>query len=434
MQNIEVIILAAGEGTRMYSSTPKVLHQIGNQSLLDHVLTSAKKIKPLKIHLVISEEISKIYSNKDKKINYVIQKNRLGTADAILQCLPHLKHSKNKILVLYGDVPLIDTSTIKKLLKIRKDEIKLLCFNKEEKNAFGKVILSSDGNISEVIEQKELSQKDHFFLCNAGLFCILTKDLKKFLPKISNKNKKKEFYATDIFKIATKNNINVGPVIVSENEVVSVNNKTDLAAAEKKIQIKLREKFLKKGVTMIDPDTVYFSHDTKIGKDVVLQPFIFCGPKVTIDKNSVIHSFSHLENCRIGKNVQIGPYARIRPNTKVMDDSKVGNFVEIKGTTINKSSKVNHLSYIGDSTLGQSVNVGAGTITCNYDGSKKHQTKIEDGAFIGSNSSLVAPVTIGKNAYVGSGSTITKDVKANSLAVERSIQMSVKNWSKRKKK
>ena len=434
MQNIDVIILAAGKGTRMYSSIPKVLHEVGSKSLLNHVITTAQKIKPKKIHLVVSEEISKIYTNADKNINFVIQKNRKGTADAISQCIPYLRQNNNKVLILYGDVPFIDISTIKKLVSIKKEEIKLLCFKKEEKNSYGKVILGTDGNVSEVIEQKELKKKDHFLLCNAGIFCLFTKDLKKYLPLISNKNKKKEFYATDIFKIATNNNINVKPEVVLESEVMGVNNKEDLATAEKALQIKLRQKFLKKGVTMIDPETVYLSSDTKIGKDVVLQPFLFIGPKVTIDNNTVIHSFSHLENCRIGKNVQIGPYARIRPGTQLMDESKVGNFVEIKNSKINKKSKVNHLSYVGDSNIGQLVNVGAGTITCNYDGSKKHQTKIEDGAFIGSNSSLVAPVTIGKNAYVGSGSTITKDVKANSLAVERSIQMSVKNWSKRKKK
>ena len=434
MQNICVIILAAGKGTRMYSSIPKVLHKVGGQSLLDHVIATAQKIKPKKIHLVISDEITKIYSNTDKNINFVIQKNRKGTADAISQCIPYLRQNNCKVLILYGDVPFIDVSTIKKLVSIKKEEIKLLCFNKEEKNSYGKVILGTNGNVSEVVEQKELKKKNHFFLCNAGIFCLFAEDLKKYLPLISNKNNKKEFYATDIFKIATNNNINVKPTIVSESEVMGVNNKEDLATAEKVIQIKLRQKFLKKGVTMIDPDTVYLSADTKCGKDVTIQPYVFIGPGVKIENGSTIHSFSHLENCVVGKNSNVGPYARLRPGTKLMENARIGNFVEIKNSKVNKNSKINHLTYVGDTEIGKNVNIGAGTITCNYDGKKKQKTIIEDDAFIGSNSSLVAPVKVGKNAFIGSGSTITKDVKPNSLAVERSAQMSVKNWSKRKKK
>ena len=434
MQNICVIILAAGKGTRMYSSIPKVLHKVGGQSLLDHVIATAQKIKPKKIHLVISDEITKIYSNTDKNINFVIQKNRKGTADAISQCIPYLKQNNNKVLILYGDVPFIDIITIKKLVSIKKEEIKLLCFNKEEKNSYGKVILGTNGNVSEVVEQKELKKKNHFFLCNAGIFCLFAEDLKKYLPLISNKNNKKEFYATDIFKIATNNNINVKPTIVSESEVMGINNKEDLATAEKVIQIKLRQKFLKKGVTMIDPDTVYLSVDTKCGKDVLIQPYVFIGPGVRIENGSTIHSFSHLENCVVGKNSNVGPYARLRPGTKLMENARIGNFVEIKNSKVNKNSKINHLTYVGDTEIGKNVNIGAGTITCNYDGKKKQKTIIEDDAFIGSNSSLVAPVKVGKNAFIGSGSTITKDVKPNSLAVERSVQMSVKNWSKRKKK
>ena len=434
MQNIDVIILAAGKGTRMYSSIPKVLHEVGSKSLLNHVITTAQKIKPKKIHLVVSEEISKIYNNADKNINFVIQKNRKGTADAISQCIPYLRQNNNKVLILYGDVPFIDISTIKKLVSIKKEEIKLLCFKKEEKNSYGKVILGTDGNVSEVIEQKELKKKDHFLLCNAGIFCLFTEDLKKHLPLISNKNKKKEFYATDIFKIAKNNNINVKPEIVSEGEVMGVNNKEDLATAEKALQIKLRQKFLKKGVTMVDPDTVYLSADTKCGKDVLIQPYVFIGPGVKIENGSTIHSFSHLENCVVGKNSNVGPYARLRPGTKLMKNTRIGNFVEIKNSKVSKNSKINHLTYVGDTEIGQNVNIGAGTITCNYDGKKKQKTIIEDDAFIGSNSSLVAPVKVGKNAFIGSGSTITKDVKPNSLAVERSVQMSVKNWSKRKKK
>ena len=274
---------------------------------------------------------------------------------------------------------------------------------------------------------------DNFYLCNSGIFSIQTNLLKTLLPKISNDNKKKEYYLTDIFKLGSKQGVNIKPTITNETEVMGINDKNDLAKAEKELQIRLRSKHLTSGVTMIDPETVYFSSDTKIGKDVTIHPFVIIGNNVVIGNNTEIFAFSHIEDCKIGNEVSIGPYARVRPGTKLSNKTKIGNFVEIKNSKVSEGTKVNHLTYVGDTVIGKKVNVGAGTITCNYDGSSKFKTIIKDNVFVGSNTSLVAPLVVGKNAYIGSGSTITQNVTENSLAIERTSQTEVKNWSKKKK-
>ncbi len=431
MKNLEIIILAAGKGTRMKSSKPKILHELGGKQIIDYIIDISKKLKPKRIHLVLNSQI-KAKFNKYKNINIIIQKKQNGTGDAIKNALKCL--NPNSIaLTLYGDVPFINHKTIMNVSKIKDNLINVLCFNKEEKNNYGKVILGPDGYISEIVEQKELKKNENYYLCNSGVFAIRAKLLRSLLPKLRKNNKKKEFYLTDIFKLAHKLGAVVNPILTYEEEVMGINDKKDLAMAHKIKQNKLRSKHLTAGVTMVDPDTVYFSEDTKIGKDVVIHPFVIIGKNVKIGNRTEIFSFTHIEDCKIGNEVNIGPYARIRPGTKIRSNVGVGNFVEIKNTIVGKKSKLNHLSYVGDSKLGQNVNIGAGTITCNYDGSKKNKTNIEDNAFIGSNSSLVAPVTIGKKAYIGSGSTITKNVTANSLAVERALQKEIKNWVSKKR-
>jgi bifunctional UDP-N-acetylglucosamine pyrophosphorylase/glucosamine-1-phosphate N-acetyltransferase len=435
MKNLTIIILAAGKGTRMNSSVPKVFHPLGGIPLIEHTLNSAKKLNPKEIFLILNKDISKEDFKREKLVRCFYQKRQLGTADAVKTCLVKLKNSKNIILVMYADHPFIESKTLRKVVNLKSPkEIKLLVFKKEEHNSYGKVILGTDGFVKEIIEQRELSLKDRYVLCNSGVFCGNAKILSKLLPKIKNNNKKKEFYLTDIFKIASQNNYYTSTVLREESEIMGINDKKELAEAEKILQANLRNRFLKKGVSMKDPDTVYLSADTKIGKDVTIYPHVFIGDKVVIASGTRIYSFSHLENCKIGKNSSIGPYARLRPGADISDGAKVGNFVEIKNSTVGKDSKVNHLTYIGDAEIGKNVNVGAGTITCNYDGKKKHKTVIEDDAFIGSNSSIIAPVKIGKKSYIGSGSAISKDVKANSLAVERSTQMEIKNWLKKVKK
>ena len=433
MNNLEIVILAAGKGTRMNSSIPKVLHPLGGKPIIEHVLDTARSLKPKKIHLVLNKEIKNEFVHLKNKINLIIQKKQLGTGDAINVAIKSFQKNSN-ILVLYGDVPLTHSSTLKKIIKFKKNEINILCFNKEEQNNYGKVVLGTNGLVNEIIEQKELKRKDNFYLCNSGIFSIHSSLLQKLMPKINNKNMKKEYYLTDIFKMASNSDIKIKSVITSEKEVQGINDKKDLAMAENEFQENLRAKHLKAGVTMHDPSTVYLSEDTKIGKDVTIHPFVVIGKNVKILNGAEIYSFSHLEDCKIGKSTSIGPYARIRPGTQINDQTKVGNFVEVKNSIIDTNSKINHLSYVGDSIIGKNVNVGAGTITCNYDGKAKYKTVIKDNAFIGSNSSLVAPLEVGKNAYIGSGSTITKKVKQDSLAVERSVQMEVKNWAKRKNK
>ena len=433
MNNLEIVILAAGKGTRMKSSIPKVLHPLGGKPIIEHVLDTARSLKPKKIHLVLNKEIKNEFVHLKNKINLIIQKKQLGTGDAVNVAIKSFQKNSN-ILVLYGDVPLTHSSTLKKIIKFKKNEIHILCFNKEEQNNYGKVILGTNGFVNEIIEQKELKRKENFYLCNSGIFSIHSSLLQKLMPKINNKNMKKEYYLTDIFKMASNSDIKIKSVITSEKEVQGINDKKDLAMAENEFQENLRAKHLKAGVTMHDPSTVYLSEDTKIGKDVTIHPFVVIGKNVKILNGAEIYSFSHLEDCKIGKSTSIGPYARIRPGTQINDQTKVGNFVEVKNSIIDTNSKINHLSYVGDSIIGKNVNVGAGTITCNYDGKAKYKTVIKDNAFIGSNSSLVAPLEVGKNAYIGSGSTITKKVKQDSLAVERSVQMEVKNWAKRKNK
>jgi bifunctional UDP-N-acetylglucosamine pyrophosphorylase/glucosamine-1-phosphate N-acetyltransferase len=432
MKNLEIIILAAGQGTRMKSSKPKIFHELGGKQIIDYVIDVSIRLKPKMTHLIVNSQIKSKFKNY-KGLNIVIQKKQNGTGDAIKSVLKSL--NKNSIaLVLYGDVPLINHKTILNVSKINNNQVNVLCFNKEEKNTYGKVILGTDGSINDIIEQKELKKNENYYLCNSGIFAIQTKLLISLLPKLSDKNKKKEFYLTDIFKLAFEKKVKVTAILSNESEVMGINDKNDLAKAEKEMQVKLRLKHLKGGVTMIDPDTVYLSNDTKIGKDVTIHPFVTIGKNVIIGNNTQVFSFSHLENCKIGNKVNIGPYARIRPGTKIGNNVGVGNFVEIKNSTVGEKSKLNHLSYVGDSNLGKNVNIGAGTITCNYDGSQKNKTIIKDNAFIGSNSSLVAPIKIERNAYIGSGSTITKNVDANSLAVERSLQKEVKNWSKKRGK
>ena len=434
MKKLTTIILAAGKGTRMNSSLSKVLHPIANQPMLSHIIDKSEKLKSNRIIVVVNETFNIPKTKPNSKIIYVVQKQQLGTGDAIKACLKNIDKVNNRVLILYADVPLINNLTLRKLIRLRtKNEIKILAFKKVEKNNYGKLIIQND-IVEKIIEAKEFKTDNQPDDCNSGVFCASSAGLLKLIPKIKNSNVKKEYYLTDFFELAFNSKYHTKVVYGSEEEFMGINNKVELAQAEKIMQNKLREKFLKQGVTLIDPETVYFSKDTKIGKDVTIYPNVFIGPKVSIGSNTTIHPFTHLDDCKIGKNVNIGPNARVRPGSDISDDARIGNFVEIKKSKIGKGSKVNHLAYVGDAILGKNVNIGAGTITCNYDGKNKHITQIGDNAFIGSNSSLVAPLKIEKDAYIGSGSVITKDVSKGALAMERNHQTEIKNWSKRPKR
>ena len=433
MKKLTTIILAAGKGTRMNSSLSKVQHQLANFSMLSHIIETSKKIKSNKIIIVVNKLF--VIPKKDSRsnIDYIVQKNQFGTGDAIKVCLSKIDKQNTKVLILYADVPLISENSIKKVIKLNsKDEIKVLAFNKRENNNYGKLIIKNN-IVEKVVEAREFKSKNQPIVCNSGILCASGESLLKLIPRIKNSNKKKEYYLTDFFQLAFNDKYHTKVVYGSEEEFMGVNNKLELAEAEKLIQNKLRKKFLKQGVTLIDPDTIYFSTDTKIGKDVTIYPNVFIGSKVEIGNGCTIHPFTHLDQCKIGKNVNIGPNARVRPDSVLGDDVKIGNYVEIKKSKLGKGTKVNHLAYVGDSILGKNVNIGAGVITCNYDGKNKYITKIGNGVFVGSNSSLVAPINIKDGAYIGSGSVISKNVSKDALALERNDQIEIKNWAKRKK-
>ena len=334
------------------------------------------------------------------------------------------------MLVLYGDNPLVEKKDLELIYrKIKSSNLVLLGFKKSNNKSYG-IIVSDKNRINEIVEFKEANKKQKKIdVCNSGIMAFDFQSL-NLVGNIDNKNKKKEYYLTDIVKLSRQSRLKINLVLAqNEKNAVGVNDQIELLEAEEIMQNRLRKKFIKQGVKFIDANTVYLSSDTKIGKNVIIEPFVVIGKKVKIGNSVVIKSFSHLENTIIKNKVEIGPYARLRPGSVLEDNSKVGNFVEIKKTKIGKGSKVNHLSYIGDAFLGQKVNIGAGTITCNYDGKNKYKTTIKDSAFIGSNSSLIAPVTIGKNSLVGAGSSISKNVKDNSLALTRAEQ---KNLRKKK--
>jgi len=425
--NLNILILAAGKGTRMNSDLPKVLHKINDKTMLDHVLDQSRLLKPKKIFILINKQMTFVKKLFPKE-NFLIQHPQLGTGHAVKTFLDKIKIKKNeKLLVLYGDNPLVEIKDIQLMYeKIKNNNLVLLGFKKNYNKSYGIIVHNKTG-VNEIIEFKEANNKQKkLTTCNSGMMAFDYQSL-NLVKKIDNKNKKKEYYLTDIVKLSKQNRLKINLVLAkNEKNAVGVNDQIELLEAEKIMQDKLRKKFIKQGVKFVDPETVYLSSDTKIGKNVKIEPFVVIGKKVNIGNNVIIKSFSHLEDTKIKNKVEVGPYARLRPGTVLEDGSKVGNFVEIKKSKVGKGSKVNHLSYVGDALVGDKVNIGAGTITCNYDGKNKFKTIIKDSAFIGSNSSLIAPVTIGKNSLVGAGSSISKNVKDNSLAITRAEQRSLK--------
>jgi bifunctional UDP-N-acetylglucosamine pyrophosphorylase/glucosamine-1-phosphate N-acetyltransferase len=432
--NLEILILAAGKGTRMNSDTPKVLQPLLGIPMIEHVVEKSLNLKPKKITMIIHRGLTfleKIYP----KIDFIIQEPQLGTGHAVQIFVKKNKKNKNNLLVLYGDNPLIEEQDLKQVVfHLKKNDISLLGFKKINNSSYG-IIIENNNQVDEILEYKDASTEQRKLeICNSGIMG-LSKNALSYIFDIKNNNNKKEYYLTDIVKISKKYNHST-KLIVAKNSssALGVNDMKELSVAEKILQETLRSNALKNGVQMKAPETVFLSKDTKFGKNVTIDPYVVIGSKVVIGNEVHIQSFSHIENSIIKNKVSIGPYARIRPGTILNDNSKIGNFVEIKNSKINKFSKVNHLSYIGDADIGEKVNVGAGTITCNYDGVKKSKTKIKKNSFIGSNASLVAPVTIGKNSIIGAGSVITKNVRDNKLALTRSEQKEMRYSRKNKKK
>ena len=429
-QKISIIILGAGKGTRMKSKISKVLHQIANLSMIEHVILGSQKLNPDEINIVISEEmldeVKEDLQQKYQNLHFTIQKDRLGTGHAVQIAMENSKSKSDIYLVLYGDTPFIETRTLENIIENSKEnDISVLSFESDDPASYGRLV--TNGNILEkIVEFKDASQSEkEINLCNSGVMAIDGTKINDLLSKIDNKNASKEFYLTDIVAIAKKEDLKCSFIKCSEDEVLGVNSKLELADAEKIFQDKMRQRVMLQGVTLIDPNSVYFSYDTKISNDVVIEPNVVFGPNVIIESDCHIKAFSHIEGAKIAKNAVIGPFARIRPGAILDENVKIGNFVEVKKSNISKGVKINHLSYIGDANIGQNSNIGAGTITCNYDGYNKFITNIGSDVFIGSNSSLVAPVKIDDQSMVGAGSVITKDVAKGDLSVSRSKQIAI---------
>ena len=436
--SLKTIILAAGESKRILSSKSKILHTIGGKTIIEHVLDNIRKVVNKKnVNVVISPKLNQL-KNEYKKISFSFQKKPLGTAHAVLSCKGFYSKSNQDILILYADNPFIDETIVRSMINLKKkknSDIVLLVVNTNKKNEYGRIILNDEDKVKKIVEFKDatINQKK-ISLCNSGIMLLKSEVLKKLITKIKSKNKKKEFYLTDIIDLANKNNFKIDYIKSDFLKTLGINTNKELAIAEEHFQNTLREKFISAGVKLLDPKSIFFNYDTKIGKDVIIEPNVFFGPDVVIKNNVHIKAFSHIEGVKILDNAVIGPFARLRPGTVIGSNSHIGNFVEIKKTNIKKNSKVNHLSYLGDSNIGENVNIGAGVITCNYDGSKKNKTKIEDNVFVGSNASLVAPIKLNKNSIVGAGSVITESVKENALAVERNEQRIFPNYKKNRRK
>src|SRR6187431_348465 len=421
------VVLAAGEGTRMRSALPKVLHPVAGQPLLAHVLEAAPHGTDAALavvvgpdHKAVTEEVKRVRPDAAT----FIQAERLGTAHAVLAAREAIARGADDLLVAFGDTPLISAETFARLRAplAQGAALAVLGFRAADPPGYGR-LLREGGRLMAIREHADATEDERKeTLCNAGVMALDGRRALEILDRIGNANSKAEYYLVDAVTIANEMGLEAVVIETSEDEVRGINTKAQLAEAEAVMQARLRKAALDAGVTLIAPETVYLAADTRFGKDVTIEPFVVIGPGVAIADGAVIHSFSHIVQASIGKNTSVGPYARLRPGTSLGDGGKIGNFVEVKAATLEAGVKVNHLSYIGDAHVGANTNIGAGTITCNYDGFSKHKTTIGEGAFVGTNSSLVAPVKIGNGAYIGSGSVITKDVPDDALAVERSPQ------------
>ncbi len=421
------VVLAAGEGTRMRATLPKVLHPVAGESLLAHVLAAASRGQGAQLSVVIgpdhhgvAQEVKRLRPDAD----IFVQRERLGTAHAVLAAREAIARGADDLLVAFGDTPLISADTFARLRAplAQGAAMAVLGFRAADPTGYGRLVLE-DGKLVAIREQADASEDERkITLCNAGVMAFDGRIALQILDRIGNANKKNEYYLVDAVAIARGMGLEAVVIETSEDEVRGINTKAQLAEAESVMQTRLRRAAMEAGVTLIAPETVYLASDTTFGKDVTIEPFVVIGPGVSIGDGAVIHSFSHIVQASIGKKTSVGPYARIRPGTSLGDGARIGNFVETKAAILEEGVKVNHLSYIGDAHVGANTNIGAGTITCNYDGFAKHKTLIGKGAFIGTNSSLVAPVKVGAGAYIGSGSVITRDVPDDALALERSPQ------------
>ena len=457
--NLDIVILAAGRGTRMNSKIPKVLHQIGGNSMLSHVLNAARKLESERIHIVVgygAEQIKTEFSY-DNELQWALQADQLGTGHAVLQAMSsiEIKKPQKLVLVLYGDVPLTDFSTLSNLVKqANENKLSLLTLVTENPAGLGRVVRNNLGEIKAIVEEKDANEEQKQIKeINTGIMIIPATKLNTWLTSLGNNNAQREYYLTDIVAMAAADDYCAisAMVIENENEVQGVNDKVQLAGLERQFQMNNAEQLLKAGVLLRDPSRIDIRGEIKTGSDVeidinaIFEGSVILGNGVKIGANVVIKNSkiadnvnilhgTNIDGAEIGENSNVGPYARIRPGTILKENTKIGNFVETKNAIIGKGSKASHLAYIGDAVVGENVNIGAGTIFCNYDGANKHKTIIGDNVFVGSNSVLVAPVTLADNTFVAAGSSVNSDVPADNLTVARAKQRNIPGWKRPTKK
>ena len=422
----------------MRSSLPKVLHSVGGRTLIAHVLGAAMKAGGDDIAVVVGpghDAVVREIRALVPKAKIFEQRRRHGTAHAVLAARKAIEREPDDILVMFGDTPLVRPQILNELRHAlaRGAAVAVLGFRPAHPTGYGRLITRGDELLAIVEERDATTEQRAITLCNGGLMAFAGRGALKILDRIDNNNSKREFYLTDAVAIARDMGLKAVAIETGEDDMRGINTKAQLAETEAVLQSRLRAAALEAGVTMVAPETVFLSSDTKFGKDVTIEPNVVFGPGVTVGDGATIRAFSHLEGAHVGKGARIGPFARLRPGADLGPDVHIGNFVEVKEATIEAGAKANHLAYIGDARVGSGANIGAGTITCNYDGAAKHRTEIGKGAFIGSNSSLVAPVKIGAGAYVGSGSVITADVPAKALALGRGRQVVKEGWAARLK-
>lgn len=429
------LVLAAGEGTRMRSARPKVLHEIAGASLVAHVLTCVRAGGADACAVVVGpgrEDVAAEAARVFPCVETFVQAERLGTAHAVLAARAAIERGYDDLVIVFADTPLVRPQTLAALRAQLAEgaAVAVLGFEARDPTGYGRLLMEGD-TLAAIREEKDASPAERAVtLANAGLMAIDGRRALRLLESIGKANAQGEYYLTDAVALAQREGLPTRVVRAPEREVMGVNDRVQLAAAEAEIQARLRETAMRAGATLVAPETVFLSHDTRLGRDVVVEPHVVFGPGVTVEDGARIKAFSHLEGARIGASASIGPFGRLRPGATIGAGAKIGNFVEIKSADIGEGAAVSHLTYLGDARVGAKANIGAGTITCNYDGFDKHVTQIGAGAFIGSNSALVAPVSIGEGAYVGSGSVITQDVPADSLSVARGRQVDKPGWAR----
>ncbi len=434
--SIHLIILAAGEGTRMKSARPKVLHEVAGLPLFAHALASGSALEPDRIVLVAghgAEQVEAAVAEHDPGIVVVRQEEQLGTAHAVAQAAPALRGATGDAVVLYGDTPFILPGTLERMREARRagHGVVVLGFEATDPGRYGRLVMDGD-RLLRIVEWKDATKGERAIgLCNSGIVMAEASLLFDLVDAVGNDNAAGEYYLTDIVALAVARGVPATAVRCDEAETLGVNSRADLAAAEAAFQARARAAALADGITLIAPGTVQFAHDTVLGRDVTVEPNVVFGPGVTVETGATIRAFSHLEGCHVGGGAVVGPFARLRPGAELDTDARVGNFVEIKNATLGEGAKVNHLSYIGDAAIGPRANVGAGTVTCNYDGVFKHRTEIGAGAFIGSDTMLVAPVRVGAGAMTATGSVVTADVPDHALAVARARQETKPDFARR---